>query len=254
MRLAADDVVLVTGAGGGLGAATARAVVEAGAKVVLVDLASSGAGDLAVELGDRAVFVPADVTSEADVTAAVAAAAGLGTLRVAVVCAGILGPGRILSRRGVLALEAYRRVIEVNLVGTFNVLRLVAEQLAGNDIVDGDRGVVIMTASIAAYEVQVGQAAYASSKGGVVGLTLPAARDLAEHAIRVVTIAPGVVETPMMSGVSDEVRDALEQRIPHPARFARPEEYGLLVTQIIANPYLNGEVIRLDGALRMQPR
>jgi len=186
--------------------------------------------------------------------AAVGAATDLGTLRVVVNCAGVGPPGRVIGKRGVLPLEDFRTVIDINLVGTFNVLRLTAAAMMGNEPLDGDRGLVIMTASVAAFDGQIGQAAYAASKGGVVSLTLTAARDLADKAIRVMTIAPGVMETPMMDGLPGDTKTILEALVPHPARLGRPEEYAMLVTSIIENPLLNGEVIRLDGALRMPPR
>ncbi|MDO5629156.1 MAG: SDR family oxidoreductase, partial [Mobilicoccus sp.] len=182
------------------------------------------------------------------------AATEMGELRIAVCCAGVATPGRILGRKGVLPLETYKSVIDINLVGTFNVLRLAAEAMAGNEEVDGDRGVVIMTASIAAWDGQVGQAAYASSKGAIVGLTLSAARDLADKHIRVVTIAPGTMETPMMASLPQETKDSLGAMVPHPSRLGRPEEYAALAAHIVENPMLNGEAIRLDGALRMPPR
>jgi len=254
MKLTADDVVLVTGGGSGLGAATAASVVDRGAHVMIVDLPTSGGPQHADRLGERARFVAADVRSESEVGAAVDQARELGTLRAAVTCAGVVNPGRVIGKRGVLALDDYRLVIEVNLIGTFNVLRLAAAAMIDNEPLDGDRGVVIMTASVAAYDGQIGQAAYASSKGGVVGLTLTAARDLADKQIRVMTIAPGVVDTPMMAGLPEETRASLAATVPHPARLGRPTEYALLVNQILENPYLNGEVIRLDGALRMAPR
>jgi NAD(P)-dependent dehydrogenase (short-subunit alcohol dehydrogenase family) len=248
-------VALVTGGGSGLGEATVRRFAAAGAAVVICDLESSRGKAVADELGDRVVFVPADVTDESAVTAALDAAAELGTLRVVVACAGIATPGRVVGRKGPLPLATFRQVIEVNLVGTFNVLRLAAERMAAAEpLDDGDRGVVVMTASIAAYDGQVGQAAYASSKGGIVGLTLTAARDLADKGIRVVTIAPGTMETPMLAGLPEEARTVLEQQVPHPARLGRPDEYAALVEHIVGNQLLNGEVIRLDGALRMPPR
>ncbi len=252
-----DDglVALVTGGGSGLGEATVRRFAAAGAAVVICDLESSRGKAVADELGERVVFVPADVTDESAVTAALDAAAELGTLRVVVACAGIATPGRVVGRKGPLPLATFRQVIEVNLVGTFNVLRLAAERMAAAEpLDDGDRGVVVMTASIAAYDGQVGQAAYASSKGGIVGLTLTAARDLADKGIRVVTIAPGTMETPMLAGLPEEARTVLEQQVPHPARLGRPDEYAALVEHIVGNQLLNGEVIRLDGALRMPPR
>ncbi|MFP5282833.1 MAG: SDR family NAD(P)-dependent oxidoreductase, partial [Actinomycetes bacterium] len=177
-----------------------------------------------------------------------------GTLRVAVACAGVATPGRILGKRGVLPLADFQTVIDINLVGTFNVLRLAAAAMAANPPVDGDRGVAVMTASVAAFDGQIGQAAYAASKGGIAALTLTAARDLAGSAIRVMTIAPGVMETPMMAGLPGETKTVLEALVPHPPRLGRPEEYAALVEHIVANPLLNGEVIRLDGALRMPPR
>jgi NAD(P)-dependent dehydrogenase (short-subunit alcohol dehydrogenase family) len=254
MRLGESDVVLVTGGASGLGAATVRAAVAEGASALIVDLPSSSASELAAELGERARFAAADVRDEDQVQAAVAAATQLGTLRVVVNCAGVGTPGRVISKRGILPLETFRTVIEINLVGTFNVMRLAAAAMIDNEPLDGDRGLVIMTASVAAFDGQVGQAAYAASKGGIVGLTLSAARDLADKAIRVMTIAPGVMETPMMAGLPGETKSILEALVPHPPRLGRPEEYAMLVSSIIENPLLNGEVIRLDGALRMPPR
>ncbi len=251
MELGSDDVVLVTGGGSGMGEATARRCAALGAQVVLLDLPGSPGGEIAAEIGGT--FCPADVRDEDQVSDAVREATQLGALRLAVCCAGVVNPGRILSRRGTLGLDAYRTVIEINLIGTFNVMRLAAEQMAENPPKDGDRGLIVMTASVAAFEGQIGQAAYASSKGGIVGLTLPAARDLARHGIRVMTIAPGIVDTAMMASLPEETKTGLASSVPHPARLADPDEYALLVEQIAANPYLNGEVIRLDGALRMGP-
>jgi NAD(P)-dependent dehydrogenase (short-subunit alcohol dehydrogenase family) len=255
MKLGPTDVALVTGGGSGLGEATVRRLAASGASVVICDLPSSAGKAISEELGSRIVFVPTDVTDEAAVTAALEAASALGALRLVVTCAGIATPGRIVGRKGPLPLATFRQVIEVNLIGTFNVLRLAAERMiALEPLADGDRGVVVMTASIAAYDGQVGQAAYASSKGGIVGLTLAAARDLADKGIRVVTIAPGTMETPMLAGLPEEARAVLERQIPHPARLGRPDEYASLVEHIVSNQLLNGEVIRLDGALRMPPR
>ncbi len=254
MRLGGGDVALVTGGASGLGAATVGALTSAGARAVIVDLPGSRGPELAAELGERVRFAPADVRNEEQVQAAVETAVDLGTLRVVVNCAGVATPGRVLSKRGLLPLEAFRTVVEINLVGTFNVLRLAAQAMAGNEPADGDRGIVIMTASVAAYDGQVGQAACAASKGGIVSLTLTAARDLASQAIRVMTIAPGVMETPMMAGLPGDTQAILEAQVPHPPRLGRPEEYAMLVESIIANPLLNGEVIRLDGALRLPPR
>ncbi|NNG37807.1 3-hydroxyacyl-CoA dehydrogenase [Flexivirga sp. ID2601S] len=254
MKIDNQTVALVTGGGSGLGEATARRLHDAGASVVLLDLPSSAGPQVAESLGERARFVAADVTDEQQVQAAVDAATELGTLRIVVNCAGIGTPGRVISKRGVLPLEDFRKVIEVNLIGTFNVLRLAAAAMVGNEPIDGDRGVIVMTASIAAYDGQIGQAAYASSKGGIVGLTLSAARDLADKGIRVVTIAPGTFETPMLAGLPNDVKSVLEAQVPHPSRLGQPAEYGSLVAHIVDNPMLNGEVIRLDGALRMPPR
>ena len=254
MKLTENDVVLVTGGASGLGRATAAAAVAAGARVVLVDLASSSGADVAQELGKTVLFAPADVRSEDQMQTAVDAAADLGILRVAVNCAGVATPGRVIGKRGILPLGDFRTVIDINLVGTFNVLRLAAAVMIDNEPLDGDRGLVIMTASVAAFDGQIGQAAYSASKGGVVSLTLTAARDLADKAIRVMTIAPGVMETPMMAGLPGDTKSILEGQVPHPPRLGRPEEYALLVQAIIANPLLNGEVIRLDGALRLPPK
>jgi NAD(P)-dependent dehydrogenase (short-subunit alcohol dehydrogenase family) len=254
MKLTGSDVVLVTGGASGLGRATAEAAVAAGAQVVIVDLASSAGADVAQELGKTVIFAPADVRSEDQMQTAVDAAADLGTLRVAVNCAGVATPGRVIGKRGILPLGDFRTVIDINLVGTFNVLRLAAAAMIGNEPLDGDRGLVIMTASVAAFDGQIGQAAYSASKGGVASLTLTAARDLADKAIRVMTIAPGVMATPMMAGLPGDTKSILEAQVPHPPRLGRPEEYALLVQSIIGNPLLNGEVIRLDGALRLPPR
>jgi NAD(P)-dependent dehydrogenase (short-subunit alcohol dehydrogenase family) len=254
MRLDEHDVVLVTGGASGLGAATVRRVIAEGASALILDLPRSAGSELAAELGERVRFAAADVRDEDQVQAAVATAMELGTLRVVVNCAGIGTPGRVISRRGVLPLETFQTMININLVGTFNVLRLAASAMIDNEPLDGDRGLVIMTASVAAFDGQIGQAAYAASKGGVVSLTLTAARDLADKAIRVMTIAPGVMETPMMADLPGDTKSILEAMVPHPARLGRPEEYAMLVSSIIENPLLNGEVIRLDGALRMPPR
>ena len=257
MDIADNDVVLVSGGGSGLGEATVRGFAALGAGVVIVDLERSRGAEIAAELGERVRFCPADVRDPDQVGEAVRAARELGALRVAVCCAGVVNPGRILGRKGVLDLDAYRTVIDINLVGTFNVLRLAAGAMIDNEPTGpepGERGVVVMTASVAAFEGQIGQATYASSKGGVVGLTLPAARDLADKQVRVMSIAPGIVDTPMMASLPEETRASLGAGVPHPSRLAAPDEYALLVRQIVANPYLNGEVVRFDGALRMGPR
>ncbi len=248
------SVAFITGGASGLGLATAQRLLDAGASVALADLPSSDGAAVAAKLGDRAVFAPTDVTSERDVAAALDTAGRLGDVRIVVNCAGIGTPARVLGKDGPLPLELFARVVQINLVGTFNVIRLAAERIAAREPVDGDRGVIVNTASVAAYDGQIGQAAYAASKGGVVGLTLPVARDLAGRQIRVVTIAPGLFETPMLASLPEEARESLGSQVPHPSRLGRPEEYAALVQHIVENPMLNGEVIRLDGAIRMAPR
>ncbi|MCM2389447.1 3-hydroxyacyl-CoA dehydrogenase [Streptomyces albipurpureus] len=248
------SVAVITGGASGLGLATAQRLLDAGASVALVDLPGSGGAAVAAKLGDRAVFAAADVTSEQDVAAALDAAGQLGQVRIVVNCAGIGNPARVLGKNGPLALDLFARVIQVNLIGTFNVIRLAAERMSANQPVDGDCGVIVNTASVAAFEGQIGQAAYSASKGGVVGLTLPVARDLASRHIRVVTIAPGLFETPMLASLPEEAKQSLGAQVPHPSRLGRPEEYAALVQHITENPMLNGEVIRLDGAIRMAPR
>ncbi|EMY33168.1 Hsd17b10: 3-hydroxyacyl-CoA dehydrogenase type-2 [Arthrobacter crystallopoietes BAB-32] len=252
-------VALVTGGASGLGAATARRLYDGGASVVLVDLPQSAGAAYAAELGGRAVFVPADVASEAEVQAAVEAAAALGPLRVVVNCAGVGTPGKVLGKQGVLPLQDFERVVRVNLIGTFNVLRLAAAAMAGTEPVSTglggpERGVIINTASVAAFDGQIGQPAYAASKGGVAAMTLPLARELARSLIRVVAIAPGIFETPMLAGLPQEAQDSLGQQVPHPSRLGHPAEYANLVAHIIDNAMLNGETIRLDGAIRMAPK
>jgi NAD(P)-dependent dehydrogenase (short-subunit alcohol dehydrogenase family) len=254
LQINANTVALVTGGASGLGGATARRLHAEGASVVIVDLPSSPGEELATDLGEHVRFIPADVRDEAQVQAAIDAAGELGTLRIVVNCAGVGTPGRVVGKRGPLPLDDFANVVSINLIGTFNVLRLSAAAMLDNEPIDGDRGVVVMTASIAAYDGQIGQAAYAASKGGVVGLTLSAARDLADKGIRVMTIAPGTFETPMLSGLPGDVKAVLEAQVPHPSRLGRPDEYASLVAHIVDNPMLNGEVIRLDGALRMPPR
>jgi NAD(P)-dependent dehydrogenase (short-subunit alcohol dehydrogenase family) len=248
------SVAVVTGGASGLGLATARRLVAAGGQVVVLDLGSERAEQAVAELGPAAVLAATDVTSEADVTAALDLATRRGPVRIAVNCAGIGTAGRVIGRAGVLPLADFAKVVQVNLIGTFNVIRLAAEQMVGTEIVDGERGVIVNTASVAAFDGQIGQAAYAASKGGVVGMTLPIARDLADKRIRVMTIAPGLFETPMLAGLPQEAKDSLGAQVPHPARLGNPDEYAALVEHIVANPMLNGEVIRLDGAIRMSPR
>ncbi|QYN32051.1 3-hydroxyacyl-CoA dehydrogenase [Pseudonocardia sp. DSM 110487] len=253
-----NGVALVTGGASGLGLATAKALRAAGAQVVIVDLPTSEGAERAAaisrELGDGVRFAPADVRSEADVAAALDLADELGPLRVAVNCAGIGTAHRTIGRKGVFPLPDFTRVIEINLIGTFNVIRLSAERMTRLDPIGEERGVIVNTASVAAFDGQIGQAAYSASKGGVVGMTLPIARDLASAQIRVMTIAPGLFDTPLLAGASDEVRASLGEQVPHPARLGDPAEYAALVTHIVVNPMLNGEVIRLDGAIRMAPR
>ncbi len=250
----ANTTAIVTGGASGLGAATAAALAAGGARVVALDLPAACEAAPSVE---GVEYVPTDVTSEDDVRAAVTVAANDPDrpLRTVVNCAGIGPSARILGRKGVHDLGLYRKVVEINLIGSFTVLAVAAEAIAATEPDEtGQRGVVINTASIAAFDGQVGQAAYASSKGAIVGLTLPAARDLAQYGIRVMTIAPGIVETPMLATVSDEFRAGLAAGVPFPQRLARPEEYARLALAIVDHDYLNGEVIRMDGALRMAPR
>ena len=248
-----DVAVFITGGGSGLGAATARAMAAKGAKVSVFDRSQENAEKVAAEI--KGVAVVGDVTSESDVQAGLAKAeAAHGIARVLVNCAGIGGSQRIVGKQGVYPLDKFTNVIMVNLVGTFNCLRLFAEQLVKLDAVGEERGVIINTASVAAYEGQIGQIAYAASKGGIVGLTLPAARDLASQKIRVNTIAPGLFLTPLLMGLSEEARASLGAQVPHPARLGDASEYGNLAVHMVENPMLNGETIRLDGAIRMAPR
>ncbi len=247
-------VALVTGGASGLGRATATELVGAGARAVIVDLPSSDGEAVAAELGDGARFVGADVTSESDVAAAVAAAADLGGPHVVVNCAGIAIATRVLGRNGVHPLDAFAKVVGVNLIGTFNVIRLAAERMVQVEPDGEERGVIVNTASVAAFDGQIGQAAYSASKGGVVGMTLPIARDLADKLVRVCTIAPGIFLTPMMAGLPEAAQQSLGKQVPHPSRLGQPAEYAALVRHIVENPMLNGEVIRLDGAIRMAPR
>ena len=249
-----DAVAVVTGGASGLGLATVKRLLAGGAQVVVADLK----GDEVVgELGDRARFARADVTDEAAIARALDLGESLGPLRIVVNCAGIGNSIWVLSRDGVYPLDAFRKIVDVNLVGTFNVLRLGAERIAKTEPVGPageERGVIINTASVAAFDGQIGQAAYSASKGGVVGLTLPVARDLASHRIRVVTIAPGLFDTPLLASMPEEAKASLRMQVPHPARLGDPDEYGALAVHIVENVMLNGEVIRLDGAIRMAPR
>jgi NAD(P)-dependent dehydrogenase (short-subunit alcohol dehydrogenase family) len=245
---------IVSGGASGLGRATVRALADAGAKVTILDVNEAAAAEAAREIGGFALGC--DVSNAGALEAAVAAARERhGPARIAVNCAGIGTPGRIVGRDGPLPLNAFRRVIEVNLIGSFNLLRVTAAEMSTLEpLADGERGIIISTASVAAFEGQIGQAAYSASKGGIVALTLPAARELAGYGVRVVAIAPGVFATPMVDGLPQNVQDSLAASIPFPNRLGRPEEYAALVLQLCRNLMINGEVIRLDGALRMAPR
>ncbi|MDQ1695179.1 MAG: hypothetical protein QOJ03_532 [Frankiaceae bacterium] len=246
------SAAIVTGGASGLGLATATELAKAGAQVVIVDLPSSAGEQRASDIGGR--FSPADVSDEAAVQRAVDAAVELGPLRIVINCAGIGTPGRVIGKQGVLPLEQFEQVIRVNLVGTFNVIRLAVAAMVATEPIDGERGVIVNTASVAAFDGQIGQAAYSASKGGIVGMTLPIARDLADKLIRVCTIAPGLMDTPLLAGLPEPARESLSKQVPHPARLGDPTEYAALARQIVENGYLNGEVIRLDGAIRMAPR
>ena len=245
---------IVTGGASGLGLATASRLLGAGAEVFLLDLPSSDGPAVAARLGSRAHFVPTDVTDADDVSAAVAKASADGSLRIVVNCAGVATPGRLVGRDGPISLEAFMRVVAINLGGTVNVAAQAAAAMQHNEPIEGERGVIVNTASVAGYEGQIGQVAYASSKGGVIALTLPLARELAGSLIRVMTIAPGVFETPMMAGLPAAAQDSLGGKTPHPARLGRADEFAALCEHIVENPMLNGETIRLDGALRLEPR
>ncbi|CAM3215380.1 3-hydroxyacyl-CoA dehydrogenase [Cupriavidus taiwanensis] len=248
-----DNVFIITGGASGLGAGTARLLAESGARVVIADLNEAAGQALAAETGGR--FVRCDVTSEADGQAAVAAAQSLGRLAGLVNCAGIATANKTVGKNGPHPLDAFDKTIRINLIGTFNMIRLAAAAMVQNaPDSEGERGVIINTASVAAFDGQIGQAAYAASKGGVVGMTLAIARDLARDGVRCMTIAPGLFETPMLLGMPQEVQDALGKMVPFPSRLGRPAEYAKLARSIIENPMLNGEVIRLDGAIRMQPK
>jgi NAD(P)-dependent dehydrogenase (short-subunit alcohol dehydrogenase family) len=250
-----DAVAVVTGGASGLGLATTKRLLDKGASVVVIDLKGQEA---VKELGDRAQFVETNVTDPDAVTAALDVAEKMGPLRINVNCAGIGNAIKTLGKDGPFPLEYFNTVIQVNLVGTFNVLRLAAERIAKQAPLAGkngeERGVIINTASVAAFEGQIGQAAYSASKGGVVGMTLPIARDLSRELIRVCTIAPGLFKTPLLGSLPEEAQASLGKQVPHPARLGDPDEYGALAVHIVENPMLNGEVIRLDGAIRMAPR
>lgn len=251
-----NKVVIVTGGASGLGLVTCQQLAKQGAKIAAFDLNEEAGLALVDELKGQAIFAKVDVTDAASVEGGIAQAVeAFGTIHVCINCAGIAPGGKTVGRNGALPLEKFAQVININLIGTFNVLRLAAEQMAKNEPgEDGERGVIINTASVAAFDGQMGQSAYAASKAGVVGMTLPIARDLAKLGIRVMAIAPGIFDTPMMKGMTDEVRDPLIEMVQNPKRFGDPEEYASLAAHIISNNYLNGDVIRLDGAIRMEPR
>ncbi|MFD6396492.1 3-hydroxyacyl-CoA dehydrogenase [Nocardia sp. NPDC060249] len=249
-----NSSAIVTGGASGLGLATVQELHAKGAKVVIVDLPSSNGAAIAKELGEGAAFAGADVTDESAVAAALDVAESLAPLRIAVNCAGIGNAIKTVGKKGAFPLADFTKVINVNLVGTFNVIRLAAERMSGTDPVGEERGVIINTASVAAYDGQIGQAAYAASKGGIVGLTLPIARDLASFKIRVVTIAPGLFRTPLFETLPEEALQSLGAQVPHPSRLGQPAEFAALARHIVENPMLNGETIRLDGAIRMAPR
>jgi NAD(P)-dependent dehydrogenase (short-subunit alcohol dehydrogenase family) len=251
-----ESTFFITGGGSGLGAATARLLVENGAHVALADVDEEAGEQVASQIGSGAVFVRTDVTDEKSVQHALdSAVETFGSLNGAVNCAGIGPAAKVVGKKGVHDLGLFTKTVEINLVGTFNVIRFAAVRLAENELgEDGERGVIINTASVAAYDGQIGQAAYAASKGGVVALTLPVARELASSGIRVVTIAPGIFETPMLAALPEDAKESLGEQVPFPPRLGRPEEYATLAKHIVENQMLNGEVIRLDGAIRMAPK
>lgn len=251
-----NSVFIVTGGASGLGAGVVRTLVARGARVVLADLNRAAGTALAFELGANTRFAETNVADESSARAAVGlAVAEFGGVRGLINCAGIVHGEKVVGKEGAHSLEAFRRVIDINLVGTFNMIRLAAETMIGNEPnAAGERGVIVNTASVAAFEGQLGQAAYAASKGGIVAMMLPIARELARSGIRVMTVAPGIMETPMLLGMAPEVQEALGKMVPFPSRLGRPEEFAGLVAHIVENAYLNGEVIRLDGAIRMQPK
>lgn len=251
----ANTTALVTGGASGLGLATAERLIAAGGSVVIMDLAQSLGDEVTERLGKHARYVAGDVTEESAVQAAIAAAQETAKpLRIIVNCAGIGPPAKVVGKNGVYPLDLFRKIIEVNLIGTFNVIRLAAAHMVSLDLQGEERGVIVSTASVAAFDGQIGQAAYSASKSGIVGMTLPIARELAERQIRVNVIAPGIFETPMLAQLPDEAKASLGRQVPHPSRLGKPQEYAALVEHIIANPMINGETIRLDGAIRMTAR
>ncbi|MGI8457251.1 MAG: 3-hydroxyacyl-CoA dehydrogenase [Propionibacteriaceae bacterium] len=254
MKISSETVALVTGGASGLGLATVTRLARAGARVVIVDLPASAGEQVASSLGDGVVFGPADVTDPVAVQTAVDRAASWGPLRITVNCAGVGTPAKVVGKDGPLPLQDFQRVIMINLVGTFNVIRLTAAAMMITEPVDGERGVIINTASVAAFDGQIGQPAYAASKGGIVSMTLPIARELARSLIRVNAIAPGIFATPLLAGLPAAAQESLATQVPNPSRLGDPDEYAALVEHMIANGYLNGEVVRLDGAIRMAPK
>jgi NAD(P)-dependent dehydrogenase (short-subunit alcohol dehydrogenase family) len=250
-----SNVFIVTGGASGLGGATSRMLAAQGGKVVIADVQADRGEALARELGTATRFVKCDVSSEADGRTAVEAAIAMGPLRGLVNCAGIAVGEKTIGKEGPHALASFSRVIGINLIGTFNMIRLAADAMSKQEpTADGERGVLVNTASVAAFDGQIGQAAYSASKGGVVGMTLPIARDLSRSGIRCVTIAPGLFATPMLLGMPQELQDSLGKQVPFPSRLGKPDEYAALVRHILENVMLNGETIRLDGAIRMQPK
>ena len=250
-----DSVTIVTGGASGLGGATSEMIVQNGGKVLIADLNVAAGEELAAKLGASAKFVKCDVTSEADGQNAVAEALKMGTLMGCINCAGIGGAEKTVGKNGPANFDAFKKVVTVNLFGTFNMIRLAAHAMTQNQPnEEGERGVIVNTASVAAFDGQIGQASYSASKGGIVGMTLPIARDLARDGIRVVTIAPGLFLTPLLKGLPQEAQDSLGRQVPFPPRLGRPPEYAMMVQQIMTNPMLNGETIRLDGAIRMAPK
>jgi NAD(P)-dependent dehydrogenase (short-subunit alcohol dehydrogenase family) len=250
-----NAVFFVSGGASGLGEATARMIVDAGGSVLIADVNDASGARVADALGARARFARVDVTDEASVQHALAGAAQMGILRGVINAAGVVLAEKVLGKNGIHALEAFQRVIHINLIGTFNVIRLAAAMMSTNEPSDGgERGVIINTASVAAFDGQIGQAAYSASKGGVVAMTLPLAREFARYGIRVMAIAPGIFDTPMIAGLPAAARESLGQQVPFPSRLGKPPEYAALVKHIFENPMLNGEVIRLDGAIRMAPK
>ena len=250
-----DNVVLVTGGASGLGGASAQRMIDDGGKVLIADVNAEAGQAFATQLGANAKFVRCDVTSEADAQAAVEAALAMGTLAGLVNCAGIGPAAKTVGKDGPHPLDLFQKVVGINLIGTFNMIRIAATAMVKNEPnAEGERGVIVNTASVAAYDGQIGQAAYAASKGGIVGMTLPIARDLSRDGVRVVTIAPGIFLTPLLAGLPKDVQDSLGRQVPFPSRLGRPEEYAAMVAHIFANTMLNGETIRLDGAIRMAPR